>query len=228
MALALQQYRKEIRTLLRDDSYPTGDIDSAIERVLGDINSMGRFPFHEAIYTLVISANNYVYAVPGNVQAEHVFVYALGTPYEAEVLKRREPWTDGIPVTSSNTGDVPSAWFSYANNWYIQPAPNATMVSHGNISVFYDKDLTMPTSPVGNLGIPDRHRNVIIYGAAAQLRPGLILASPDGEAIVESLYQRAVENMKTQENWRFNNIPTLRNGRRWNNASTWGHVGRMR
>jgi len=212
--------------MLRDDSYPEGDIDAALNRVLLDVNSMGRFRFHEASYELDLTANNASYAIPANMLAEKVFIYDLGSNNELEIPRRREMWT-GSPLVSAQTGSAPKEWFSYANNWYIDPIPDATMAAN-NVTVLYEKDLIPFLSPLDTCSLPDRHRNVLIYGAVSQLRPGLIVGSPEGDERIENLYLRAVQFMKDQENWNFTSIPFLRSGRRWQSASQWGHVTNIR
>jgi hypothetical protein len=226
MALNLYQYRKEIRSLLRDDSYPDSDIDMALNRVVRDINNLGRFRFHEQSYTLNLTANNYTYAVPATVLAERLMIYDLGGNNQFEVPRRREMWT-GSPLVPANNGSTPVEWFRYNNNWYIVPIPDATMAAN-DITVLYDKDLVEFFSPTDTTALPDRHKNVLIYGAVAQLRPNLLIGSPEGEALIENLYQMAVQAMKDQENWDYESIPALRAGKRWQLASQWGHVTNIR
>lgn len=224
----LLQARRAIRMLLRDDTYPLEDIDLAIESVLSDINVLHRFRFHEATYSFNLTANNSSYSVPTGVIAEKVFVYALGNnSYEKEIPKRREPWASS-PIQPSSTGSSPSEWWRYGDNWYINPIPDDTMVTNGNVTVFYDKDLTMPVSPMNNFTLPNRHRNVLIYGAVANLRPNLIIGSPEGDARAETLYNRTLKSLLDQELWDYAKIPAMRTGPRWDSQNDWGHVSRIR
>lgn len=224
----LLQYRNEVRKMLRDDSYPVDDVDSALNRVLGDINVLGRFRFHEGAYSFNLTANNYTYAIPTTVLAERLLIYAAGNnTYQKEIPRRREPWT-GSPIIPIATGESPEEWYRYNNNWYINPIPNATMVAHGNVTVLHDKDLTSFLSANDTTALPDRHSNVLIYGAVAQLRPGLLIGSPEGQISIETLFSRAVEFMRQQEKWNYASIPTLRLGIRFKNMGSWGHSGRIR
>ena len=231
MSMTLVQYRKEVRRILRDDSYPQQDIDAAINRVLLDVNEMGRFKFHEASYTLNLTANTYIYAIPANVQAEKIFIYDLGGNNQVEVPRRREIWT-GVPMVpdannSNDYADKPAEWSRYANNWYIYPIPNATAAGN-DITVLYDKDLLPLFSPMDTSALPDRHQNVLIYGAVSQLRPGLLIGSPEGQVAIETLFARAVRNMMQTDLWQSAFIPSLRVGPRFRNMSQWGFVGKIR
>lgn len=220
----LIQYRQEIRRMLRDDSYPEADIDAAINRVIADINTLGRFRFHEASYALNLTAGNYTYPVPANVQAEKVFIYGNN-----EVPRRREMWTGSpmIPDANNNTGDTPTEWFRYANNWYIIPIPTATMAAN-DITVLYDKDLAALLSPLDTNALPDRHANVIIYGAVAMLRPGLLIGAPEGQVKIDTLADRALSAMREQENWNYGSIPSMRVSHRFKGMVNWGFRGRIR
>lgn len=224
----LFQYRSEIRALLRDDSYPESDIDRAINRIIKDINALGRFRFHEQQYDFNLTLNTYTYAKPSTVLAERLLIYAIGNnTYQKEVPRRREMWT-GAPLVPTTQGNSPSEWFLYNNNWYIDPIPSATMLVNGNMSMLYDKDLTALLSPADTNALPDRHSNVIIYGAVAQLRPGLLIGSPEGQVAIETLFSKATEFMRQQEQWNYASIPTLRVGQRFSTCSNWGHSSRIR
>lgn len=222
MAKTCYQYVRDCRTLLRDDTYPEGDIIDALNRVIRDINVMGPFRFHQGTYSLNLTANNYTYPVPANVQFERLFLFAAGDANNAaEVLHRPIHWGE-LPVIPSETGDVPSDWSRYENNWYIRPIPNATMAAQ-NITVFYDKDLTELLSPMDTIALPDRHANVLIYGAVAQLRPNLIIASQEGDQKVYVLAQKAIANMINKEKFDFNSILRMKAGPRFKHMSSWGH-----
>ena len=224
----LFQYRKGVRELLRDDGYPESDIDSAINRVIKDINSLGRFRFHEQEYNFNLTLNTYTYAAPATVLAERLLIYASGNnTYQKEVPRRRELWTGSILVPTTQ-GDSPSEWFRYNNNWYIEPIPSATMLVNGNMTMLYDKDLVALLSPADTNAFPDRHSNVIIYGTVAQLRPGILIGSPEGQVTIESLYAKSTEFMRQQEQWNYASIPTLRVGQRFSTCSNWGHSSRIR
>ena len=228
MSIYLYQLRQEVRDMLRDSTYPEDSIDGAINRVVRDINESGRYRFHEAQYTFNLTANTYTYSIPGNCLGETVMYYALGNnTYQAEIPRKREIFA-AAPVVPTDTGNSPTEWASYGNNWYIYPIPNSTAATNGNITVFYDKDLTELLSPMDTLGIPDRHRNVPVYGAVAQLRPNLMLASPKGDVLVSTLYTQAFKDMQTQEHWNMASIPSLRPGPRWTGMNNWGFVSRIR
>lgn len=228
MATTLAQYRNEIRTLLRDSSYPESDVDSAINRIVLDINSSGRYRFHEATHAFNLSANNYTYAVPGNCLGEKVMLYAAGNnTYQKEVPRKREIFAYA-PQIPTETGNAPTEWARYGNNWYIYPIPNSTMVTNGNMTVIYDKDLVTLLSPTDSLALPDRHRNVIIYGAVSQLRPNLLVSSPKGDVAVTQLYVNAFRFMQTQEHWDMASIPHMKTSPRFSNMSSWGYVSRIR
>jgi hypothetical protein len=215
------QYIDEVRKMLRDDSYPEIEITAALNRIIGDVNNLGKFRFHEQSYTLTLTANNYTYAVPSTVQSERLFLYANN-----EVPRRRELWT-GTPLIPDTTGSTPSEWFRYSNNWYIVPIPDTTMAAN-NVTVLYDADLVAFNSYTDSTILPDRHRNVLIYGAVSQLRPGLLVASPEGQVKIETLYRQALTSMIEQEHFEYSSIPTLRSGMRWRNFSSMGHSGTLR
>lgn len=225
----LAQYRLEVRGLLRDESYPESSIDSAINRVIRDINALGRFRFHEAQYSFNLTANDYQYEAPSTVLGEKVFVYAMGNAqYQKEIPRRREMWAHGESFLPTAVGSVPQEWYRYDNNWYIYPTPDAQMVANGNVTVLYDKDLAQLLSPMDENALPERHSNVVIYGAASQLRPNLLVASPKGDIAVAQLYREALMGMREQENWNMAYIPTLRVGRRFQQMSKWGYSGSVR
>lgn len=223
----LYEYREKIRHLLRDDSIPSPTVDEAINLVVREVNEMGRFRFHEGVHTLNLTANTYEYAVPANVNEEKLFLYAPGNnTYQMEVPRRRELWA-GSPMIPTSTGNTPTEWYRYADNWYIVPIPDATMAAH-NISVYYDKDLATFFNDMDTIALPDRHVNVLVYGTTAILRPGLLIGAPEGQQKIENAYARAVRVMMEQELWRFSYIPRLRVGKRWSNCSSWGFNTKVR
>ena len=69
---------------------------------------------------------------------------------------------------------------------------------------------------------------MVVYGAAAQLRPNIMVASPEGNVTVEVMYNKAIANMKNKERFDFNKRSRMKSGPRFNNMSGWGNVDYVR
>lgn len=223
----LYLFRKNVRQVLRDESFPAEDIDSAINRVIKDINTSGRYRFHESEDTITLTTSTYSYAVDSDILAEHAVVYKAFTTDQVVLDKIQGKLENALALDLfTESADYPTQYLRWGQTWYFDPIPNAT--ANGNtITIFCMRDLAQLYSPLDTCSLPDRHANVIIYGAAGQINP---LLKPDGNRgqTVTQLYQIAFNNMRLQEKWDPDDVPTLVRGPRWNDASSWGNVSTVR
>ena len=219
----LYQLRAGVRSLLRDATYPAEDVDAAINRVLRDINSLGRFRFHEATASIVLIAHQYAYPVPTGIIAEKALIFAPTTTRQFVIPKRSQIYVNNpiIPITE---GDVPTEYGMFNNQFYLYPRPSVTMALD-TMSVLYLLDIPALMSDTSVCALPERWSNVPIYGAVSQLAPVLLIESVGGKASIEVLYNRALNTMKMQELWRANDVPIMHPGIRFTGKmNTWGRV----
>jgi hypothetical protein len=221
--MILLEYIRSIRVKLRDETFPEDDIIEAINQVVRDINTMGRFRFHESTYSVNLVADQHNYTIPGNSLSVKYMLYDAGNNNQYEIYRRREPWS-GTPVVPNNNGNSIKEWWDYAGEWIFNPKPN-TACANNNVTVFYDKDLTTMLSPTDTCGLPERYANVIIYGASFQLNPNLLVGQDNKP--ISTLFAAAIKQMKESDAWEYNDVPRVHSGRRWKNASSWGFNGKI-
>ena len=228
----LYQIRQEVRRLLRDDTYPMEDVTAAINRVIDDINVLGRFQFHEQTYDITLVAGTASYTLPSYMLAPKFLVFDPGGTNERLVKFRSVAWEENpiFPSTlAADRGDAPLEYSRYGSTIYFYPCPNATAAAD-IVRVYYDKDLVYMISEMDTPSpLPARyHATVLAYGAAAQLAPMLMITTSSGSQTVASAYGNALRNMRNQENWRSMKISRLRPPLRFDTMNTWGNVETLR
>lgn len=218
----LYQIRQEVRRILRDDEYPAESVNAAINRVIADINILGRFKFHQLKTELTLVAGTYKYAEPSDMLSEKVLVWAEGTTSEHIVRKRNSVQDMLAEGKFTAQGDVPNEYCRFGGYVYLDPIPSSTAAA-SKVMVYYWGDLQPLVSDTDTPDIPERyHRNVLSYGAAAQINPVLEVGSTQGMVNLNTLYERAVRSMASQELWDVGSIPTVQRGARWANSHNWG------
>jgi hypothetical protein len=227
----LYQIRQQVRRLLRDDTYPMEDVTAAINRVIDDINSLGRFQFHETTYDITLVNGTASYTLPAYVLAPKFLIFDPGGTAERLVKFRSVLWEEDplLPSTlSADRGDYPQEYSRYGSTVYFYPCPNATAATDV-VRVYYDRDLLNLISELDTPTIPARyHATVLAYGAAAQLQPMLMISTPSGSQTIGAAYSNALRNMRNQENWRSMKISKLRPMLRFDTMNEWGNVTTLR
>lgn len=202
-ALTRYELRQQVRQILRSDSYPREDINSAINRVIADINISGRYRFHRTTSSLTIVAGTYSIAVPSTLLSDYALLFAPGVEnYQKLINKGSElidPFSDGKFIS---TGDKPEEYWRWGDNFLFDPVPTATMALQ-TIRVYGEFDLALLSGDFDTSGLPARyHINVLAYGAAAQLAPDqLVRSGGSGPVTVQSAYDEAFKSMIRQEKW---------------------------
>lgn len=220
----LMLLRTEVRRVLRDETFPSEEVDAAINRVIQDINASGRYRFHEATHSVTLTTNTATYAVQADILAEHALVWKAFTADQVVLHKMTDGLSNALDLgLFQDTGNNPERYLRWGGLWYLDPVPNSA-ASGTIITIFSMKDLVKLYSPADTCALPARHDNVLIYGAAAQINPNLRPDGPKGVSISQ-MFNTAFAGMRTQEKWNPDEIYLLKRGPRWNTASTWGNVG---
>lgn len=228
MALFLYQIRQQVRYLLRDDTYPVEDVNAAINRVLMDINGMGRFKFHQSSSDLTMATSTYKYADPSGLLAEKVLVYRAFTTYETTLAKYEGVIDAFVNEKCLESGDTPETYFRWGGYFYIDPIPTASTNGY-KITVYGLYDLVPYTSDQSTSALPDRWaRTTLAYGAAYQLNPNLRVGGTEGLKLIGALYEMSLKNMINQEHWDPMVVPAAIRSKRWADSDSWGHVNYVR
>lgn len=222
------QLREEVRFILRDDSFPQLDINSALNRVIGDINNAGRFRFHQNSVTITPVAGTYSYAVPSTVLAEYSVVWAFAVVNKQALINKGSELID--PLRSgkfTEAGDLPTDYWRWGDNFLFDPIPNAVTAAY-NFTVHCFKDVTELDGDLDTPGIPARyHRNVLAYGAASQISPAAMVKLPSGTISVASAFERAMTNMIRQELWEPYKVERFVPDSRWIRIHQVGNIGHL-
>lgn len=220
------QIRGEVRFILRDETYPELDINSAINRVIGEINS-DRYRFQQTIQTITIVAGTYRYTVPDTMIADYSLVWALGVQNKQKVINKGSEMIDPLSTGKFiTTGDEPDMYWRFGPEFWIDPVPTATMAAYG-ISALSFKDIPDLN---GDLEEPSRiparfHRTVLAYGAAAQITPAALVRTAAGTISVSQAYEKSLILMKRQEGWEPYKTERFDCDDRFALAHLWGNVG---
>ncbi len=223
------QIRRQVQGLLRDDTYPPEVINEALNRVLLDINNSGRFRFQQNSDTITLVDGTYKYAVTSSIIAEKLVVFQLGTSSEQVVVPKEADMLNAIANGDFlESGNAPTSYARWNDYWWFDPIPNATAAGKV-VTVFTFKDITALTGDLDYPGIPPRYRgSVLVYGVAADIAPGLMVRTPQGNMGVQTAYEHALRKMMQQELWEpFSNKLLIRDPR-WRDISTSGSVRTVR
>ena len=228
------QIRREVRSIIRSDDYPKDDIDRAINRVIQQVNVLGRFRFHSTFTDLTMVTDDYDYAVASTMLAEELLVFnpptstkpaTLPTPnFVRKIPTLQDAINEGRFLSS---GDVPNFYVRFGDEFWFDPIPNAT--TNGSVvRVYHDADLPVLTSdmdqPVSRFN-ERYHRTILAVGAALEIDPLLQVNSAGGNTHLSNIYQRSLRNMQEQELWEPLTSHSLIRDARWTNAHIWGNVG---
>ena len=237
MAFKRIDIRMMVRRVLRSDAFPKEDIDDAINRVIAQINIMGRFKFHETSASFALVADTWRYGITGvagfEMIAEEILVYDVPvspkpatTPKPQILLKipsMIDAMNEGYFLAS---GDKPLRYLLWQEEVWLDPIPNATAAAI-TINMIYFRDLPSLAHDMDVIPtrFPARYvRNVIVMGAALEIEPNLEVNSSTGVSRASNIYQRSIRNMKEQELWESLIAPNLIRDARWANANKWGSV----
>jgi len=226
--------RRMVRQIIRSDDFPKDDIDEAINRVIEQVNVLGRFRFHKTFTNIAMVTDDYDYAVPTNMLAEELLVFdppvstkPATTPTPNIVLKLPS-LVDAINAGRFiSSGDVPKVYVRFGDEFWFDPIPNAT-TNGTNVRVYHDADLPILTHDMDTM--PSRfhqryQRSVIVVGAALEIEPNLQVNSETGVVALAARYQRSLRNMQEQELWEPLTSKSLIRDARWTKANEWGNVG---
>lgn len=230
------QIRQEVRSILRDDTYPKADIDKAINRVILTINAMGRFKFHHSSVGFSLTTDSYAYNLTGSlniVLAEELVVFdAPVTPKPStlpkpKILLKIPTLVDAINLGHFlQSGDKPAVYVLWQNSIWLSPIPNST-ANGKTVTIYYYADLPvlkndMDTPP--ERFNPRWHSIILAMGAAVEINPQLEIASEGGTRQLIGQYNRNLQNMQQQELWEpLTSYQAQRDGR-WAEAADWGNV----
>lgn len=223
------QIRRRVQGLLRDDSFPVEVLNEALNRVLLDLNGLGRFRFQQNLDTsVVLVSGTYKYNITSTIIAEKLVVYDLGGATTQNSLTKIPDPFDAIENGFFLTSGVPTQYMRWQDQWWLDPIPDATTVGK-ILSIFHFKDIAEVTSDIVAPGIPTRwHGTLLVYGIAADVQPGLMVRTPAGQVQVAQAYQNAKAEMIRTESWEpYTDKRLIRDGR-WTGFENAGHVSKIR
>lgn len=216
-----------MRELLGMDTSPSEDINGAINRVIADVNNSGRYRFHQTNVNLAALVDGtYSYDTSTRMIAEKAVVFAPGVSgYQKTIDKGSEiidPFTGGYFITK---GDAPTRYWIFGNKILFDPVPNATAALR-TITVYGEFDLAMLDGDSDVPGLPARyHYNVLVYGAAAQIRPSAPLKTASGATTVGDAFRNAFQDMVRNELWNPYQTEGWQTDDRFLDMDQWGNVG---
>jgi hypothetical protein len=225
------QIRYEVRSILRDDTYPKRDIDRAINRVIQRLNGIGRMRYHQDFSLVTMVTDDYDYTLDADIIAEDLVVYdppvspkpaTLPVP---NILLKIPTLVDAHNLGHFLTsGDVPKVYVIYMNELWVSPIPNST--TNGNtIRIYHYADVPNLThdldSPPARFN-PRWHANILALGAAVDISGNL----KSGEASLRHIdqFNKNWHMMLKQEFWEANTSYQLQRDGRWTESAEWGNV----
>lgn len=220
----LYQLRQAVRREIRDDSFPAEAVDDAINRVIDEINTAGRFRFHQSEADITLVAGTWQYAIPSYFVGEEILVLNAESEDQAILTKDESILTAVRDGRFWDTG-TPEFYIRRGAQFWLSPIPK-TADAGDKITVYGHYNLPHLISDGDTSALPDIYENtVLVMGAAVRLSRHL-----KGEAQKELLadFSVAFSNMKNQEAWEPLVIPRLYRGNIWRNSHTWGSVGVLR
>lgn len=223
------QIRRRVQGLLRDDTFPVEAINEALNRVLLEISSSGRYRFQQATTTLAMVGGTYQYNIPTDLLGERLLVWKAGTDSQAVIAKFPEPIDEILSSGFVTSGDLPTTYLRWGNQFWFDPIPNAT-ADGGLVTVYYFKDIaTLDNDLTQITTLPARYQpTLLVYGVAADIAPGLMVRTPEGNMSIQIAFQRALKTMKEQELWDPHTDKQLIRDLRWKNINRVGNVGSVR
>lgn len=243
------QIRRRVQGLLRDDTYPVEVINEALNRVLLEINGLGRFRFQENASMITLQTGQFIYPVDSSqtvltsvpigtdpkfiynddpIIAEEVVVYRFGETAQAVLTKLPDLFSGIDAGLFTKQGGPPQVYARYGTNWYFDPIPDTTTGGYV-VTIFCYRDVPALVTDLDIPKIPSRwHGNVIVYGVAADLAPGLMVRSPEGNILVGRAYQMSLQKMIQQEGWDPYTDKRLLRDDRWVGFENIGRVGTVR
>lgn len=224
------QIRNEVRYLLRDETYPATAINAAINRVLTNINNMGRFRFHQDFSDITLVTATASYAVTKTILAEEFVVINPDTTTQ-KILSKYSSFLDAkVAGAFVTTGDAPKFYARWENLWYFDNVPNAT-ANGKTVRIYHFTDIPKLYGDLEAVTrLPDRYQHTTLaYGVVAELSPAVQLQDGKGGYIAaRSAFKESVRDMIMQEKWEPLVSHSLLLGRRWVDWELAGHVGRVR
>jgi len=231
------EIRREVRRIIRSDGFPKEDIDAAINRVIEQINVMGRFKFHDFSTTFSLTADTWQYTMTGSsgfeLIAEETLIYDAATDPKPSTLPTPQVLTkipslhdainSGYFLTS---GDKPKRYLMWQGKIWLDPIPNANATK--SVTIYYQRDLLPLTDDLDTMAarFPRRYEySVLAVGAALEIEPMLEVNSAGGVGRLNNIYQRSLRNMREQELWEPLVTKKLLRDNRWKNAHKWGNTG---
>jgi len=227
------QIRQEVRSILRDDTYPKADIDKAINRVILTINAMGRFKFHQDFSNVTMVTDDYDYALDADILAEELVVFdppvstKPATAPKPTILLKIPTLVDAINLGHFLTsGAIPKVYVIWMNELWVSPIPNST-ANGKTVRIYHYADLPVLKNDMD--APPARfnarwHSIILAMGAAVEINPQLEIASPSGSQQLIAQYNRSLQNMQQQELWEpLTSYQAQRDGR-WTGSEVWGNV----
>ncbi len=222
------QIRRRVNGLLRDDTYPPEAVNEALNRVLLDINGLGRFRFQQNIDTVALVTGTYKYNITSTIIAEKLVVYQLADTVNQAILSKAPDMVDAVVNGAFLTSGIPTTYARWNAQWWFDPIPDAT--ANGNtISILHYKDIAELSSDISTPGIPTRwHGSVLVYGIAADIAPGLMVRTPQGQMMVQKAYEAARRELLQQELWEPFTNKQLQKDPRWRGFESFGNVSHVR
>lgn len=222
------QLRSRVRQVLRDESYPKEDLNSAINRVIADVNNSGRYRFHQSTSDITLVAGTFSYTRPVTMIADYALVFAPGvTGYEKVLSKGSElidPFTNGQFI---DTNDAPVEYWTWGSTILFDPVPNATAALR-TVRIYGHFDLAILNGDLDKPGLPARyHYNVLVYGAAAQVAPAAMVRTAAGTISVQKAYENSFDDMKRSELWEPFKVEQWLGDERFADSANWGNVSSL-
>ena len=227
------QIRQEVRSILRDDTYPKPDIDKAINRVISTINAMGRFKFHQDFSNVTMVTDDYDYTLDADILAEELVVFdppvstKPATLPKPNILLKIPTLVDAINLGHFlQSGSIPKVYVIWMNELWVSPIPNST-ANGKTVRIYHYADLPVLKNDMD--APPARfnarwHSIILAQGAAVEIDPQLQIASPGGSQRLIAQYSQNLQNMQQQELWEpLTSYQAQRDGR-WTDAAAWGNV----
>lgn len=229
-ALTRYEIRQQVRQVLRSDSYPREDINSAINRVIADINSSGRYRFHRTYTSLALVADTFEYTVDSTLLSDYALVFAPGVTTKQKIINKGSELIDPYSLGKFiETGDAPTEYWRFGQKFLFDPVPNAVAAAQ-TVRILGEFDLSLLSGDFDTSGLPNRyHINLLAYGAAAQLAPdALVRSGASGPITVQDAFNESFKSMIRQEKWEPYQTEEWMRDSQFLGSEEWGNVDTIR